>query len=49
MAIRSFAAARWTLSRRGLLAGAGGLGIAAAAGPVAAYQVTPHALEDLYA
>ena len=49
MAIRSFAAGRGTLSRRGLLASAGGLGIAAAAGPVAAYQITPHALEDLYA
>lgn len=49
MAIRSFAAGRGTLSRRGLLASAGGLGIAAAAGPVAAYQITPHTLEDLYA
>ena len=49
MTIRNSAAARWALSRRGLLASAGGLGIAAAAGPVAARQITPHALADLYA
>jgi dipeptidyl aminopeptidase/acylaminoacyl peptidase len=49
MAIRNFAAGRWALSRRSLLASAGGLGIAVAAGPVAAQQITPHALEDLYA
>ncbi|MEY4555834.1 MAG: hypothetical protein RL093_953, partial [Pseudomonadota bacterium] len=36
-------------SRRGLLAGAGGLGLAATAGPAAARQVTPHALADFYA
>ncbi len=49
MTIRNSAVARWALSRRGLLAGAGGLGIAAAAGPAAARQVTPHALADFYA
>ena len=48
MTIRNSAAARWALSRRGLLASAGGLGVAAAAGPVAARQVTPHALADFY-
>jgi dipeptidyl aminopeptidase/acylaminoacyl peptidase len=49
MTIGTFAAARWALSRRGLLAGAGGLGLAATAGPAAARQVTPHALADFYA
>jgi dipeptidyl aminopeptidase/acylaminoacyl peptidase len=49
MTIRQSAAARWALSRRGLLAGAGGLGLATAAGPVAARQVQPHALADFYA
>jgi dipeptidyl aminopeptidase/acylaminoacyl peptidase len=50
MTIGSFAAARWALSRRGLLASAGGLGLAAAAaGPAAARQATPHALADFYA
>jgi len=37
------------LSRRGLLVSAGGLGIAASAGPVAARQAPPHALADFYA
>ena len=49
MTIGNFAAMRGALSRRGLLATAGGLGVAAAAGPVAARQVTPHALADFYA
>ena len=41
-------AARWALSRRGVLASAGGLGLAAA-GPAAARQATSHALADFYA
>ena len=48
MTIRNSAAARWALSRRGLLASAGGLGVFTAAGPVAARQITPHPLADFY-
>ncbi len=48
MTIRNSTAARWALSRRGLLASAGGLGLAAAAGPVAAQGATPHALADFF-
>lgn len=49
MTMGNRAAARWALSRRHLLAGAGGLGLAASANPVAARQVVPHALADFYA
>ena len=49
MTIRISAAARWALSRRSVLAGVGGLGLAALAGPVAARQPAPHALADFYA
>lgn len=49
MTIWNSAATRWALSRRGLLASAGGLGIAAAAGPAAARQIAPHALADFFA
>lgn len=42
-------AARWALSRRGLMACAGGLGFAAIAGPAAARQARPHALADFFA
>lgn len=48
MTTKNNAATRWALSRRHLLASAGGLGLAAAAGPVAARQVVPHALADFY-
>ncbi|MDP3802808.1 S9 family peptidase [Brevundimonas sp.] len=49
MTIGITAATRLAFSRRGLLAGAGGLGLAAAAGPAAARQATPYALEDFFA
>lgn len=49
MTIRNSAAARWALSRRGLLASAGGLGLAAATGPAAAQAATPHTLDDFFA
>ena len=48
MNIRHSTAARWALSRRGLLAGVGGVGLAATAAPVAARQ-GPHSLADFYA
>lgn len=41
-------AAQWALSRRGVLAGMGGAGLAAAAGPAAARQTRPHAIEDFF-
>lgn len=49
MAIGNSAGARWALSRRGLLAGAGGLGLAATTGAAAARQVTPHAVPEFFA
>lgn len=49
MLIGNSTARRWALSRRGLLAGAGGLGLAATAGPVLARQATPHAMADFFA
>ncbi|HWQ86007.1 alpha/beta hydrolase family protein [Brevundimonas sp.] len=49
MTIRNSAATRWALSRRGLLAGVGGVGLATAAGPAAARRSDPHALADFYA
>ncbi|MDP2765566.1 MAG: hypothetical protein Q8O54_12105, partial [Brevundimonas sp.] len=49
MTISICAATRLALSRRGLLIGVGGLGLAATAGPAAARQTTPHSLADFYA
>lgn len=49
MTIRHSTAARWALSRRGLLAGVGGVGLAATAAPAAARQAAPHSLADFYA
>jgi dipeptidyl aminopeptidase/acylaminoacyl peptidase len=48
MTSRNFAVRPWALSRRGLMTGAGGLGLAAVAGPAAARRVEPHALADFF-
>lgn len=49
MTIWNSAAARWALSRRGLLVGASGAAVVVAAGPAAARQAVPHALADFFA
>lgn len=48
MIMGSSAATRLALSRRGLLAGAGGLALTTAAAPAAARQARPHALADFF-